>query len=384
MTPPPSALPPSALPPSTPAAGIALWRAVGVQMPTEILWPAAHAGDAADLEARKSANMACALEMIDRAMADDPSTRLILLPEYAFTGQPNGGTVAEWIEAACEPVPGRFTTPLQEAARRHRIYLGGNQFEVDPEWPERFFNTSYLIAPDGSIILRYRRVHTAMWCSPHDIYDDYLSRYGGWESLWPVVDTELGRIGMIPCGEIAVPEVLRTMALRGTEVLLHPTWEVRSAPQDASKIAGAAANGMYIVSVNAAASMSAGAVDDRPSGAPVGSGSRIVDPRGNTVDLLDTHETGYVSAPIDVQAVRDLRADISMANPLLRLRMETVAPTYAGRRIYPPNAFLDLPLVRYPDIEGPAREALRSLHSVLDHAPRAVGLPIYSAEETRP
>jgi predicted amidohydrolase len=350
-------------------------------MPTEILWAAT---DAADLENRKELNLATALRMVDEATAADPATRLVLLPEYAFTGQPNGSTVAEWIALACEPVPGRFTSPLQDKAREHRIYLGANQFEYDPEWPERFFNTSYLIAPDGSIILRYRRVHTAMWCSPHDVYDDYLSRYGGWESLWPVVETELGRIGMIPCGEIAVPEVLRTMALRGTEVLLHPTWEIRSAPQDAAKVAGAAANGMYILSANASASMSGGVVDDRPSNQPVGSGTRIVDPRGTTVALLDEHVEGLVSAVVDVESVRSLRADTSMANPLLRLRMETFAPTYAGRRIYPPNAFLDLPLARYADIDVPAREALQSLDAVLDNAPRAVGLPIYSPKETSP
>ncbi len=355
------------------------WRATVVQMPTEILWPSI---DAADAARRQQHNIDIALKLVDEAMIADPSPKLVLLPEYAFTGQPNGGSVAGWINLACHSVPGPLTAPFEQKAREHRIYIGGNQFETDPEWPGRFFNTSWLIAPDGSIILRYRRVHTAMWCSPHDIYDDYLSRYGGWESLWPVVDTELGRIGMIPCGEIAVPEVMRTMALRGTEVLLHPTWEIRSEAQDAAKVTAAAANGMYVISANVAASLSDGAVEDRPSNQPVGSGSRIVDPRGRTIALLDGHDTGLgVSAVIDTESVRSLRSDISMANPLLRLRFETFGPTYTGRTIYPPNAFLDLPLSAYSQIERPAAVALTALQSTFDGAHRAVGLPMYAAGE---
>ena len=367
---------------------IAPWRATVVQMPTEILWPSV---DAADAARRQQHNIEVALTKIDEAMISgasgatgdvtEPAPKLILLPEYAFTGQPNGGTVQSWIDLACHSVPGPLTTPFQEKAKELGIYIGGNQFESDPEWPGRFFNASWLIAPNGEIILRYRRIHTAMWCSPHDLYDDYVSRYGGWESLWPVVDTELGRIGMIPCGEIAVPEVLRTMALRGTEVLLHPTWEIRSEPQDASKVSGAAANGMYIISGNVAASLSGGEVENRPSNAPVGSGSRIVDPRGSTIAFVDGHETINISAMIDVESVRALRNDISMANPLLRLRFETFAPTYApGRSIYPPNAFLDLPLQQYSDIEVPARVALTKLHKVIDNAPRAVGFAEYVAK----
>ena len=66
-------------------------------------------------------------------------------------------------------MPGEITAPFQAKAAELGIYIGGNQFEADPEWPLRHFNTSWLIDPAGQVILRYRRIHTAQWVSPHDL-----------------------------------------------------------------------------------------------------------------------------------------------------------------------------------------------------------------------
>lgn len=334
------------------------WYAAAIQMPTEILWP--H--PAAEVPAVLAANIVTATTAVREAVAADPRPSLILLPEYAFSGQPNGGTVAEWLEKGCAPVPGPITAHFAELARELGVYIGGNQFESDPEWPDRFFNTSWLIDPDGEVVLRYRRVHTAMWCSPHDVWDDYLARYGGLDQVWPVVDTPLGRIAMVPCGEIAVPEAVRTVALRGAEVLLHPTWETRTPGQDAAKIVAASGNGMYVVSANVSGSLHGGEVDNRPSADEVGSGSQIIAPNGVTLAAEDAHRPVILKAEIDVESVRSLRANLSMANPLLRLRMETIAATYQGS-LYPPNAFLDLPLREYSQIETPAAVARTRLES---------------------
>lgn len=336
---------------------IAPWHATCVQMPTEIVWPLAPD----EVEGVIAHNVEVAIDAVTAAATADPAPALVLLPEYAFTGQPSGGTVADWLARGCSPVPGPLTVPFSALAREHGIYIGGNQFEYDPEWPDRFFNTSWLIAPDGEVVIRYRRIHTAMWCSPHDVWEDYLGRYGGKDAVWPVVDTPLGRIAMVPCGEISVPEVTRTVALRGAEVLLHPTWEIRTPGQDANKIAAASNNGMYVISANVASSRHRGVVDDRPSNAPVGSGSRIIGPNGVTLVEADHHDATLISAEIDVESVRTLRNSLTMANPLLRLRVETIVETYQETSIYPPNAFLDRPLDDYTQIDGPAAVAREQL-----------------------
>src|SRR5437899_1023539 len=84
--------------------------------------------------------------------------KLVVLPEFALQGPPHGLPSAAWIDKACCPVPGAITEPLQDLARRRQIYIAAHQFESDAEWPGRYFNTCFLIDPDGTVILRYRRI----------------------------------------------------------------------------------------------------------------------------------------------------------------------------------------------------------------------------------
>src|SRR5262249_56575747 len=96
-----------------------------------------------------------------------------------------------------------------------------------------------LITPSAASILCSLRVNAAACPSPHDFMDAYLARYSIAE-IFPVVDTELGRLAMIPCGEINVPEVARVLMMQGAEVILHPTNSPRRPTQEAAKIVRAA------------------------------------------------------------------------------------------------------------------------------------------------
>ncbi len=91
------------------------------------------------------------------------------------------------------PIPNELTDRYRGKARQRGIYLQTGTFlEVDPRWPGHVFNTTCLIGPDG-LLSRYPqgaipgfpgKLHT----SPHDLpgYD---------EPLFPVVETEIGRLG---------------------------------------------------------------------------------------------------------------------------------------------------------------------------------------------
>lgn len=86
----------------------------------------------------------------------------------------------------------------------------------------------------------------------------------------------------------------------------------------------------------------------------------IIAPSGAQLAAEERHVPAILKAEIDIAAMRALRSDLSMANPLLRLRTESIAETYR-ETIYPPNAFLDMPLREYGQIDGPARQALEYL-----------------------
>lgn len=114
-----------------------------------------------------------------------------------------------------------------------------------------------------------------------------------------VVDTSAGRVGVAICYELRFPEVARTLALRGADVLALPTgWPVESAilPDHFARVR-AAENLMYLVAAN------------RPDGGGerqfIGR-SQIVDPLGAVQAIVDREET-VISAVVDIARARDKR-----------------------------------------------------------------------------
>jgi predicted amidohydrolase len=302
-------------------------------------------------------NIARAVTLIDRACADSASRpQLVVLPEFAMQGPPHGDTIDQWIEKACAPIPGPITHRLQEVARRHGIFIAGNQFETDAKWPGRFFNSCFLIDPNGDVILRFRRINTAVWPSPHDFMDAYIA-VEGFEGAFPVVDTELGRLAMIACGEIAVPEVARVLMMRGAEVILHPTNEEKSAAQEAARVSRAAENMVYVVSANVA-----NGIGFSKDGNVLGGRSHILDYRGHTLSFEEgAEETIAVTAEIDLERLREARNDIGIANHLARARWDMYRPFYAAAVGYPPNQFLKVPMTDVGATVPIVRESINAL-----------------------
>src|SRR5262245_35935815 len=332
---------------------IEAWRATCIQMNSTL---ATKAVDRATAWSIINENVQRAVALIETACARAEPPKLVVLPEFAMQGPPHGGTVREWIDKACYPIPGPITAPLAKLAIRNGIYIGGNQFEVDASWPGRFFNCCFLISPKGEIILRFRRINTASWPSPHDFMDGYFAHYGV-EGTFPVVETELGRLAMIPCGEIAVPEVARVFMMRGAEVILHPTNEQESNAQEAAKVARGAENMVYLISANVA-----GGIGFSADGSVLGGRSQIIDYRGKRLAFdASSEESARVSAPIDIEALRRARRETGMANTLLRGRWDMYRPFFERMTAYPANGFLTAPMTDAGETKALAETALRNL-----------------------
>jgi predicted amidohydrolase len=317
---------------------IAPWKATCIQTVSKL---AVRGADRAAAWSIIESNIENALRLIGQAVEADPPAKLVVMPEFALQGPPHGLDVAAWIDRACCTIPGPITEPFQKFAQKNRIYIGGHQFDCDPEWPRRYFNTCFLIAPNGDVVLRYRRINTAAFPSPHDFMDAYLARHTMTE-VFPVADTELGRIAMIPCGEINVPEVARVYMMQGAEVILHPTNSPRRPVQEAAKVVRAAENMVFVISANVA-----DGIGFSFDGSVPGGRSHIIDFLGRTLAYEDgNQETVGVSALIDVEELRAARRkDTGTANPLLRARWEMYRPFFANASFYPPNQFLETPMV---------------------------------------
>ena len=212
-----------------------------------------------------------------------PDLKLVVLPEYFLTGFPMAEPIPAWAEKAAltlGPPVGPEIERLAEACQKLGVYLSGNAYERDTNFPGLYFQTSFLIDDSGELVLRYRRLNSMFAPTPHDVWDRYLELYGA-EAVFPVARTALGNFGAVASEEILFPEVARCVALRGAEILLHSTSEPHGdgdTPKEVAKRARAIENLAYVVSAN-----SAGIAGTAVPAASTDGGAKIVDHRGHVL-----------------------------------------------------------------------------------------------------
>lgn len=269
-----------------------------------------------------------------------PDVRLVVLPEYALSGPPLTESVPEWAKRAALAPDGVEYQRIAQIAQDADVYLAVNNYETDEHFPNLYFQACVLFGPDGTVRYRYRRLNSMWSVTPHDVLDRYLEVYGE-ESLFPVADTELGRIAPIASEEILYPEIARCFAVRGAEIFAHSSSEVASAllsPKNIAKRARAIENSAYVVSAN-----TAGVFGTALPPASGDGGSQVVDFRGNLLAMAAQGPSMAANAELDLAALRAFRRRVAMENMLARQRFELYAPTYASRTIHPANTVDGVP-----------------------------------------
>jgi predicted amidohydrolase len=265
-------------------------------------------------------------------------TKLVVLPEYFLTSFPLGESIDEWREKACLEIDGEIYEKLFKIAQDRKIFLSGNAYELDKNFPELYFQTSFIIAPNGEVIVRYRRLVSMFAPTPHDVWDKYLDIYG-LEGVFPVAKTEIGNLACIASEEILYPEIARCLAMRGAEVFCHSSSEIfgmENTPKNVAKLARSYENMAYVISAN-----SAGIADISIPENSTDGGSKIVDYKGLIIAETGQGESINAFAEIDLAALRRNRTRAGMANILSRQRFELYAESYAKHSFYPANTLLD-------------------------------------------
>ena len=286
-------------------------------------------------------------------------TLLVVVPEYFLTGPPLDETVEQWREKAALEIDGRVYEALSAMVQRQQIYFSGNAYEQDPFFPELYFQTSFIMGPNGDVLLRYRRLNAMYTPTPHDVWELYIDAYG-YDSLFPVVKTNIGNLACIASEEILYPEVARCLTMRGAEVLLHSTSEASSplvTQKNAVKIARAIENMAYIVSAN-----SAGVVGSPIPASTTDGGSILVDPKGTMLAQAGYGESLVANADVDLAALREFRQRPAVGNLLARQRFELYAESYANHSLYPPNTLLGQPAERAGFLRT-QQEVIKKLYS---------------------
>ncbi|KAB7727969.1 nitrilase [Rudanella paleaurantiibacter] len=270
-------------------------------------------------------------------------TMLVVAPELFLSGPPLGETLVEWRDKAALEIDGRIYEALGAMVQRLQIYFSGNAYEQDPHFPDLYFQTSFIIGPNGNVLLRYRRLNALNIPTPHDVWAYYLEAYG-YDSIFPVAKTNIGNLACMASDEILFPEVARCLAMRGAEILLHSASEVGSpllTPGRVAPLARAAENMAYVVSANTAG-VSGGAL---PANSADG-GSKVIDYKGLVLAEAGFGESMAAHADIDLNALRAHRQRPGAANVLARQRFELYAESYTGHSFSPPNTLLAEPVDR--------------------------------------
>jgi N-carbamoylputrescine amidase len=111
-------------------------------------------------------------------------------------------------------------------AQAHNVYVHASLFERAEEEDGLGFNTAILVAPDGALVRRTRKLHIPVTAG---YYEDRYFRPGpaGADAYVPVPLPLTGggqaRLGLPTCWDQWFPELARAYSLAGAEVLIYPT-----------------------------------------------------------------------------------------------------------------------------------------------------------------
>jgi predicted amidohydrolase len=229
----------------------------------------------------KDRNLEACLARLEGASAD--GAQLLVLPECAIPGY-MFDSAAEAMPFA-EEVPGPSTEALAAACRRLGVHAVCGLLERDGD---ELYNVAVLVGPNG-LIGSYRKTHLPFLG---------VDRFTTPGDELPVFDTPLGRIGLEICYDLRFPEVTRTLALAGADIVAHPTaFPVAARVQtELITVARAAENRIYLLTANR--------VGKERSGEFCG-WSQIVDPFGSRLAEAGATEEALLVADIDLDRARD-------------------------------------------------------------------------------
>jgi len=179
---------------------------------------------------------------------------------------------------------------LSALAKQYNMMIAANNYEMHVG---HIYNTSTLYGRDGAIIGQYRKVHLAdseNWCAAAG-------------ETFDVFPTDIGNIGFMICYDMIFPEMCRSLALNGADIVIHPTqgWGCVGGPVTPAVGEGfirtrAAENSVYLVVTK---NLHRGAWD--------GGRSMIVNNYGEIITQAVPTEEGVISA--------DIEPDFDMIDP---------------------------------------------------------------------
>lgn len=299
-----------------------------------------------------------------RRGAEDHGARLMSFPEFGLQIPSAMMTPAQWWPGTIR-ADGPEIERIGKAAQDANAYVAFNPMEGIDKFPGRYFLSGMIVGPSGDLVLNYRKL-TGLTSKtrPGDLLTAWVDNFGK-ESLFPVADTEVGRLACVVAGDMNYPEVTRGMVLKGAEVILSPTASA-ILPEDhnfdipvvttMTRRVRANENTAYVL-----------LSDLGPMGAnpksPFGrrQPSQIIDFKGNMLAGTKSGGVEYAVATIDIDALRSTRTSLGGSNLLSHLQMSLHRESYNATDFAPIDTHLNGPLVSTEEHSAVQRQTVERL-----------------------
>lgn len=216
---------------------------------------------------------------------------LLVLPELAMSGYQFCSI--EEVAKLAEPIPnGHTTRRLAELAKRRDCYIVAG---LPEQHANQLFNSAILVGPAGFLGV-YRKIHLffeeTLFFSPGDL---------GFH-VWDIQDI---KIGLLICFDWFYPEAARTLALKGADILCHPSNLVLPHCPDAM-VTRCLENRVFSITANR---IGEEAREGKPALRFIGK-SEIISPTGKILHRTPEDQSELVIIDIDPKEARD-----KMLNP---------------------------------------------------------------------
>ncbi len=156
------------------------------------------------------ANLKSAEKLVEQSAKG--GARIVILPECMDIGWTHPGS----LQNATTIPDGKVYKMLVSLAKNNNIYICSGMTEKDGD---KHYNTAVFINPKGELLLKHRKINELGIGKPYYAVGDRLN----------VIDTELGRIGLMICAD-ALPwdrSITTALARMSPHVILSPcSWAV--------------------------------------------------------------------------------------------------------------------------------------------------------------
>ena len=208
------------------------------------------------------------------------------------------------LASQAETIDGNFVRAIASAAKKNTIEVIGTIYEKSKK-KDRVYDTSFLVDKSGMVRSTYRKIH---------LYDALgfkeSKKLEPGSKISAPIKTSIGKLGMLICYDLRFPEMSRTLASSGSEILVVPSAWVKGKMKEEHWLTinrtRAIENGCYVIAPDQVGNIYCGR-------------SLVIDPYGKILlDMKKKQGIGIVK--ISIPKVKETRKIL----PLLHSRRTDV------------------------------------------------------------